>query len=350
MVYFYLTIYFSGKGIQMNEWDFEKQYRSMIQRLGGTMLFFLMITNVLGMVGMGLSMLWEEYLTEGAASLVSSVTDGVVYILSFLLPVAFFRILSKGKMSEPMRLEPRLPRATFAYIFAGMAVILAAAYLNHYMIAFTNYDEFAAENLWVDTYETPQAIVMTFITMAIIPGFVEEFLFRGLVQSNLRPFGKGVAIVGSAVLFGLMHQNIQQIFYATVAGLVLGYLYEVTGSIWCGILLHLMNNGFSVFESAIMARFEGVFAERVCTLAEGAIFGIGAICLVFLICHRQKDISFADGVFEKQLPLLAVEERYPLPAHRKVRLFFSPLMLAFVILCVLTMIAIFVVALIQYGF
>jgi len=333
----------------MYELNAEKQYRSMINRIAGTMLIFLALTNVLAIIGMGLNLLWEEYLIEVAAEIASSVTDGVVYMLSFMLPVCFFRLMSRGKLSEPMKLAPKLPRATFAYIFAGMAVILAAAYLNYYMISFTNYAEFAAENLWVDTYDTPHAIILSFVTMAIIPGFVEEFLFRGLIQSNLRPFGRGVAIVGSAVLFGLMHQNVQQIFYATVAGLVLGYIYEVTDSIWCGILLHLLNNGFSVFETAISERWNTEAAERVCTLAEGVIFGVGAVCLIWLICRKKQEPDFSNGYFELTFPMAPDYVPLELQGKRKIKMFFSPLMIAFVALCLSTMVTYFVMALVMYG-
>lgn len=334
----------------MIELEAEKQYRSVINRIAGTMLIFLALTNTLGLIGMGVNMLWENYLIEIAADIVTSLTDGLVYVLSFMLPVCFYRLLSKKKSYEPMRLAPRLPSTTFLYIFAGMAVILAAAYLNYYMISFTNYAEFAEETLWVDTYDTPQAIVMSFVTMAIIPGFVEEFLFRGLVLTNLRPFGRGVAIVVSAVLFGAMHQNIQQIFYATVAGLVLGYIYEVTDSIWCCILLHFFNNGFSVFESAIAARLTAESADRICAVAEGIIFGIGAICLVWLICRKQKEPDFSDGYFEMTMPDAPEYAAYELIASKKIRLFFSPLMIVFLALCTGTMLMMFVMAILQYGF
>lgn len=333
----------------MMELENEKHYRSVINRIAGTMLIFLALSNALAMIGMGLEFVWDMIPNEMIADIAGSLTDGVVYILSFMLPVCFFRLFSKGKRVEPMKLSPKLPRATFVYIMAGMAVILAAAYLNYYMISFTDYAAFAEENLWVDTYDTPHAIVMSFVTMAIIPAFVEEFLFRGLIQTNLRPFGRGVAIVGSAVLFGAMHQNIQQIFYATVAGLVLGYLYEITDSIWCGILLHLMNNAFSVFETAITKQLNPEFAERVCTLAEGVIFGVGAICLIWMICRRRQEIDLSQGCFGRELPQASGYTACELDGKRKIRLFFSPLMITFLALCASTMMMYFVMALVTYG-
>ena len=333
----------------MYELNAEKQYRSVINRIAGTLLIFLTLLNCLTMIKMSLSYLLEEYLTEMAVEMIDSALGGVVYTLSFMLPVCFFRMMSHGKLQEPMKLSPKLPRATFAYIFAGLAVILAAAYLNYYMISFTHYEEFAAEYLWYEPYDTPYSVVLSFVTMAIIPAFVEEFLFRGLIQSNLRPFGRGTAIVGSAFLFGVMHQNIQQIFYATIAGLVLGYIYEVTDSIWCGVLLHFFNNAFSVFESVAAARWNTAAVERICTLAEGVIFGVGAICLIWLICRKKKEPDFSRGCVEQIFSMSPDYAAYEVQGQRKVKLFFSPLMITYIAIAIVTMIVYLVMALVMYG-
>lgn len=333
----------------MIESENEKRYRSVISRISATMLFFLALTNTLALVGEGLNMLWAQSSSKLFADIITALTDGTVYILGYMLPVWFYRLISGRKAVEPMKLSPRLPRATALYIMAGMAVILVFSYLNYYMISFTNYPAFAEENLWRESYDTPHAIVLSFLTLAVIPAFVEEFLFRGLIQTNLRPFGRGVAIVGSAVIFGAMHQNIQQIFYATVAGLVLGYLYEETESIWCGVLLHLFNNGFSVFEMSIQQKWDSGQADRICLLAEGAIYGIGAICLVVLICRRRRTPDFSRGCFEKNLPEAPTYAPYELEGSRKVRIFFSPMMIAYFAICISTMVSLFAMALIQYG-
>ena len=327
----------------------EIKYRSAINRIAGTMLIFLLLTNTLGIIAQMLNEIWKLIPNEVISTVASSLTDGIVYILGFMLPVVFFRLLSKGQKIEPMKLAPCLPKETFAYIMAGMAVILVMSYLNYYMISFTDYAAFAEEMLWVESYDSPHAIVMSFLTMAIIPAFVEEFLFRGLIQSNLRPYGRGVAIIGSAVIFGAMHQNIQQIFYATIAGLVLGYLYEVTDSIWCSILLHFLNNSVSVFNTVISHRFDAPVADRIQVLIDGAIFGIGAICLIGLICRHTRKPDFTNGYFAQSMPDAPDYVACEVEVNRKIRLFFSPMMIAYLVLCFSTMVTYFAIALLTYG-
>ena len=93
----------------MIELENEKKYRSVINRIAGTMLIFLALTNTLAMLGMALDFVWDMIPNEMIADIAGSLTDGVVYILGFMLPACFFRLVSKGKRVEPMKLSPKLP-------------------------------------------------------------------------------------------------------------------------------------------------------------------------------------------------------------------------------------------------
>lgn len=89
---------------------------------------------------------------------------------------------------------------------------------------------------------TPVTAVIMFVDLAIIAPLFEEFWFRGIFMQSLRRYGNGVAIMISAILFGLTHGNFQQIFYATAVGIVLGYIATVTDSIITSTILHAMLN------------------------------------------------------------------------------------------------------------
>lgn len=88
------------------------------------------------------------------------------------------------------------------------------------------------------------------IAVAVIGApIVEEFFFRGLVQTTLRTSGlvkrRWTAIIIAATLFALIH--VQLIPLAAlpgmfVLGLGLGYAYERTGAIWSSMLLHMAFN------------------------------------------------------------------------------------------------------------
>ncbi len=97
--------------------------------------------------------------------------------------------------------------------------------------------------------------LISVISMAVVPAIIEEFSIRGVVMQPLRRYGDGFAIVASAFIFSIMHGNMAQIPYTVVGGLYLGYLTIATGSIWPSIILHFINNMYSVILMTIDSNF-----------------------------------------------------------------------------------------------
>jgi hypothetical protein len=74
---------------------------------------------------------------------------------------------------------------------------------------------------------------------SLIAPMVEEMLFRGIIlRSFLNQYRRWPSIFGSALLFGLSHMNVYQGVVAFIGGIVMGWLYERTRSLWPSILLH----------------------------------------------------------------------------------------------------------------
>ena len=87
---------------------------------------------------------------------------------------------------------------------------------------------------------------LSLLCVSILPGIVEEFIFRGLLYGTYRKRGAWKAVLVSALLFGLMHMNLNQFCYAFVMGIIFALLYEATGSLTAPILVHAVYNGNSV--------------------------------------------------------------------------------------------------------
>lgn len=82
--------------------------------------------------------------------------------------------------------------------------------------------------------------------MAVLPAAVEEFVFRGIAYGGYRKSGtKFMAVMLSALMFGLMHMNLNQALYAFVIGILLALLFEATNSIWTTMLFHFIYNAQS---------------------------------------------------------------------------------------------------------
>lgn len=87
-------------------------------------------------------------------------------------------------------------------------------------------------------------------TFALTPAICEELAFRGFILTG---FGRGgrvaSAVVLSSVMFGIIHMVPQQVFNATLLGLVLGLLAIRSGSLIPGVIFHFCFNSLAVFYS-----------------------------------------------------------------------------------------------------
>ena len=126
------------------------------------------------------------------------------------------------------------------------------------------------------------------LSIAVVPAVVEETVIRGIVMQPLRRFGDKFAIIASAVLFACMHGNMVQIPYTVVGGMLLGYLAVATGSLWPSIVLHFVNNLYSV----IVLSTNDNFGENVSVIAVVIMLitftAVGVFGLIRLIKLRYK--------------------------------------------------------------
>jgi hypothetical protein len=90
-------------------------------------------------------------------------------------------------------------------------------------------------------------LVGLFVLVAVIPGLVEELMFRGYVQIRLAErWHPAAAITTSAVVFSLAHLVPLYAIGLLPLGLWLGVVAWRTGSTWPAILCHMVNNGVAV--------------------------------------------------------------------------------------------------------
>lgn len=85
------------------------------------------------------------------------------------------------------------------------------------------------------------------LTTVIAAPVCEEIIFRGAILGHLlRTWQRPWAAVGvSALVFGAIHGNPAQMFFAFLIGLVLGWVYLRTGSLVPGIVMHFVNNALA---------------------------------------------------------------------------------------------------------
>jgi len=81
------------------------------------------------------------------------------------------------------------------------------------------------------------------LLLGLLPGFCEELLFRGYIQTRLvARWGAVWGIFWTALMFGIMHMDLMQGLFAVVIGCLLGFITVRSGSIIPAIICHASNN------------------------------------------------------------------------------------------------------------
>ena len=261
----------------------------------------------------------------------------VAYFLAFVLPVILFNKMNKyspKEIYEPREYEKKSSAYAIVLLGMGLAGTLCSSFINHVFInSIINYSEFSSQVFWNVELNKPYQIAFYVVSYAVIPALVEEILFRGTVCRVLCVYGKGTAVVISAVLFALMHTNIEQLLYTFVAGLFFGWLYVETKSVIFPILMHFLNNFISVMGEILYQNSAPTVYEAYNSLADIVILIIGLICcVVFLLFVKQGKIVFKKGIEMK--PDENGNEAFPLTVGERASGFLSIGMLLFVAYCV----------------
>ncbi len=156
-----------------------------------------------------------------------------------------------------------------------------------------------------------ESTAMKLLFIVILAPLIEEFVFRKQLIDRMAPYGEKLAVVTSALLFGLFHGNFSQFFYAFALGLVFGYVYLKTGKLRYSIGLHMgINFMGSVFSSWLLENL-GVFEVNgaltdikpfVMVIFIGWLLFIlaGSVVGLILLCRSIRHIYFTPT--EQQLP------------------------------------------------
>ena len=304
-------------------------------RIGGALLMHTLLFNIGGTVVTILNEIFKDNLTTGiyiALELLMS----LVYITAFVFPAYFFYLISRKRNPLPPMLEPHLGSDFPLMLFATIALSLAAAYLNASIVNIVGFYDYYGG--YSEDLSSNISLLLVFISTAVVPAFSEELLFRGVILTNLKPYGKTTALLASAALFALMHNNGAQLLYTFIAGIFIGLVYIKTRSLWGCILIHFFNNLISVIELLLDSRL-GERANLPIRIIELTVFTLGIVSLIILVIReKKKKRDFSSSGFGVILP---PDENYiekPITAKQAVRGFFSPTVIVFLCLSAITIV------------
>ena len=132
-------------------------------------------------------------------------------------------------------------------------------------------------------------LLLALVCLAVVPAFCEEMLFRGVILNGLRSYGACFSIGISALLFSLMHTNLQQLPYTLILGVVLGIIVYFTRDLKLSMLIHFSNNAVAVLLMYFTRSSGNPFVWYDILIALVGV--IGAVALMILIIYYLKKKS-----------------------------------------------------------
>ncbi len=132
---------------------------------------------------------------------------------------------------------------------------------------------------------TVDGLILNMIMIAVLPAIGEELLFRGILIRLFNELIKNVhlAVIISALMFSALHLQFYGFLPRFFLGLLLGYLFVWSGSLWVPVIVHFVNNGIAVVAMFMASR--GVIDVDMDTLGSSGITGIiiGSVVVTSLL-------------------------------------------------------------------
>ena len=258
----------------------EKSSRSVLKILAMAflMLVFVGATTIASQLIVGYIMLWIIGPTEFSKTVPMAVYSALSYIVAtgFIVYVTReirIRFLlkdekqkseqrAKGKLRKEIGLKGLPTWTDIGLAPVGfLASILIAAGLVWVFSLFPWFNVEEAQSVGFSLYVTGVERVITFVVLVVIAPIFEEIIFRGWLYGKLRGLlsekiseiaGIIVANFLVSLLFGIVHLQWNVGVNVFALSVVLCALREVTGTIYAGILTHMVKNGVAFYLLYVM--------------------------------------------------------------------------------------------------
>lgn len=230
-------------------------YRMLLALPAWVTLAYL-ISNLLVVGGVWILSLFDISLDEILRpAIVQTGVATIVYALTIAIVIAGPYYVFKSRTNLVDLGMTRLP----SWTDIGLAPVSFFIYalISGYVLAFLTglfpvLDSEHAQNIGFQALGSQLDNMLAFLTLVVLAPIAEEVLFRGYLYGKLKRYASGlIAAVVTSVLFAIAHMQFNvpieqaQLTVAIdvfILSLLLCGLRSLTGSIWAGVLLHMLKN------------------------------------------------------------------------------------------------------------
>lgn len=240
---------------------------------------------------------------ENTYPFVYSLIGGIVPQISFLC--VFFYVSERRKVDYQKANQINFkinPLVLLCVIAIGIVAMYGFSPLINMFDKFTTDLGYKSGTSLIDI-STFWKLFAAIFYIGLLPAICEELIFRGIITNGLKKYGTWVAIIISAVLFALMHQNLQQLIYQLFLGGVMAYIVIKTKSIVYTMILHFFNNFTILLSSYLSGDAEStidyskawniIYPILLVIVAVGIIVGL-LFLINYILKRKDKKISTAE--------------------------------------------------------
>lgn len=261
------------------------------------------LVNLLYGLDMGALMLNDPETVPAASVAALRLFQGVTALGTFILPALTAAWLFSTDSRRYLGLDRSL--SPFLMVFVCIILIVALPVINWMMELNSGLQLPASlESLqqWMKTSEqqaekltkvllggtTVSDLLSNMLVIALIPALGEEVMFRGLLQRQFTELtgNRQTGIIITALLFSAMHLQFFGFLPRFVLGLLMGYLYLWSGSLWLPVAAHFFNNGAAVVLTFLHNRnLLGIDPDTFGTAQgeEAVLISSGMACTILLV-------------------------------------------------------------------
>ena len=221
---------------------------------------FLIILFVSGLIGVAISAI---FMAAGDTGM--KIAQGLSSIFMFVVPPIVYYYVTRMK-HQMYDLGFRKPANPWWLLLIGVVLMFISLPVTNQLTrwneamsfggVFEKLEEYlkmleetaAATTEKMLNVDTIGGLLLNLLVIALIPAVGEELTFRGVLQQGLmrRVKSPHVAILLSAAIFSFIHFQFYGFLPRMFLGILLGYMFYITRSLWTSIAMHFVNNGTAV--------------------------------------------------------------------------------------------------------
>ena len=229
------------------------------QSAGIRVLIFLVILLICGLIGIAASAL---FIFAGDTGM--KIGQGISSIFMFVVPPILYYLFTR-KEHQMHDLGLRRLSPPWWLILIGVVLMFVSIPLSTSLTTWNESMSFGGVFAKLEEYlktledtaksltetmlnvDTIGGLLFNLVIIALIPAIGEELTFRGVLQQSLtRRMNPHVAIFISAAIFSFFHFQFYGFLPRMFLGLLMGYMFYITNSLWTSMLMHFVNNGAAV--------------------------------------------------------------------------------------------------------